>query len=119
MKRKETYDRMAVGARLRSRRKQLNWSRRYVAEQVGVVEKYYADIERGTCGMSIETLIALAGLFGFTIDGLLYGESGGVEAFVKDRALVEKLDALPPGMKDMCRQMLVLFVNGVTAGKAV
>lgn len=33
------------------------WSRELVAERLGVVNKYYADIERGTCGMSVETLL--------------------------------------------------------------
>lgn len=59
MKRKQekpAYDRIAAGERLRCRRLELGWSRELVAERLGVVNKYYADIERGTCGMSVETL---------------------------------------------------------------
>ena len=57
MKRKQekpAYDRIAAGERLRCRRLELGWSRELVAERLGVVNKYYADIERGTCGMSVE-----------------------------------------------------------------
>ena len=66
MKRKQekpAYDRIAAGERLRSRRVELGWSRELVAERLGVVNKYYADIERGTCGMSVETLINLSRLY--------------------------------------------------------
>ena len=49
MKRKQekpAYDRIAAGERLRCRRLELGWSRELVAERLGVVNKYYADIER-------------------------------------------------------------------------
>ena len=66
---KAVYDRIAVGERLRTRREMLGWSRAKVAEQIGIVDKYYADIERGGyCGMSIETLIGLSRLYGMNID---------------------------------------------------
>lgn len=116
-KHKAKYDRAAVGKRLKDRRQQLEWSRKYVADRVGLVEKYYADIERGTCGMSVETLIALASLYGFTIDGLIYGVRGGIEIFTQDSALLEKLEALSPGMQNTCRQMLNLFISGVLVEK--
>ena len=77
MKRKQekpAYDRIAAGERLRSRRVELGWSRELVAERLGVVNKYYADIERGTCGMSVETLINLSRLYGVSLDTLIYGE---------------------------------------------
>lgn len=112
MKQRERYDRKAVGIRLRSRRKQLEWSRKYVADRIGLGDKYYADIERGTCGMSVETLIALTSLYGFSIDALLYGEKSGLDIFTQDRVLLENLEALSPEMKKTCKQMLKLFVDG-------
>ena len=78
MKRKQekpAYDRIAAGERLRCRRLELGWSRELVAERLGVVNKYYADIERGTCGMSVETLINLSRLYGVSLDTLIYGEN--------------------------------------------
>ena len=63
----KSYNRLMAGNRLYERRKQLGWSRGYVSEKVGKVEKYYADIERGSCGMSIETLIALSDLYPWII----------------------------------------------------
>ena len=78
MKRKQekpAYDRIAAGERLRSRRVELGWSRELVGRNGSVVvNKYYADIERGTCGMSVETLINLSRLYGVSLDTLIYGE---------------------------------------------
>lgn len=114
MKKKTTYDKNAAGKRLQSRRKQLGWSRSYVAEKIGIVEKYYADIERGICGMSIETLIALANLYGFTMDFLIYGEKENSEVLTEINMLLQKLESLSPQMQSVCLQMLTILVNGIS-----
>ena len=70
-----TYDRLAVGERLRERRTALHLSRAEVAEKIDRAEKYYADIERGSCGMSLETIIALSDALSVSIDSIIYGKS--------------------------------------------
>lgn len=72
---RDFYDRVAAGNRLRNRRIQFNWNRREVAQRCGLTEKYYSDLERGSCGMSVETLITLSELYGFTLDYLIRGEN--------------------------------------------
>ena len=72
---REFYDRVAAGNRLRNRRIQFNWNRREAAQRCGLTEKYYSDLERGSCGMSVETLITLSELYGFTLDYLIRGEN--------------------------------------------
>ena len=110
---KKTYDRKAVGDRLRGRRKQQGWSRKYVAEKIGLVEKYYADIERGTCGMSIETLIALTDLYGFTMDALIYGEKKTPGSLGLDKRLLNEFETMPPRQQDVCRRLFALIVDGL------
>lgn len=117
MKQRERYDREAVGMRLRTRRKELKWSRKYVADRIGLGDRYYADIERGTCGMSVESLISLANLYGFSIDGLLYGERSGFEVYTQDQELLKKLESLSPELKKTCKQILKLFVEGILTEK--
>ena len=51
------YNRMSVRERLRERRTAFHLSRAEVAEKINRAEKYYADIERGSCGMLLETMI--------------------------------------------------------------
>ena len=78
MKKRIVYDRTAAGERLQKCRTQFRWTRKDVAERCGLTEKYYSDIERGYCGMSIETLVSLADLYGLSMDYLLRGEGGKV-----------------------------------------
>lgn len=106
-----TYDRAVVGLRLRKRRKQLGWSRGYVAEKIGIVEKYYADIERGTCGMSIETMLALAQLYHFSLDEFIYGPKK--QEKLGETFLEDQLKELSPQEKEYCAELIYLFVRGM------
>ena len=113
MKRKQekpAYDRIAAGERLRCRRLELGWSRELVAERLGVVNKYYADIERGTCGMSVETLINLSRLYGVSLDTLIYGEKEKQSPVSQGEQLMRGLDRMPQVVQDYCLRMLWLFV---------
>ena len=68
------YDKHAVGNRIRASRKSIGLSRAQMAELIGKSEKYYADIERGYCGMSLETMIEISRRLGFSLDYLVNGE---------------------------------------------
>ena len=113
MRQKAAYDRQAVGERLLERRRQLGWSRRFLAERIGLAEKYYADIERGYCGMSIETLMALTQLMGFSMDALICGEEGTVLEMTPEAVLMKKLGTLPDQEKEYCMRTLLLIMKGM------
>lgn len=117
MKQRILYDRMAVGVRMKKRRRKLDWSRKYVADHVGLAEKYYADIERGTCGMSIETLISVCQFLGFTMDELIYGEKGMNPDEERIRILMKRLESLPVKAQECCVQMMLLFLDGINSGE--
>ena len=119
MKRKQekpAYDRVAAGERLRCRRVELGWNREMVAERLGVVNKYYADIERGTCGMSIETFVGLSRLYGMSLDALIYGDVTAQEE-TKEEALLRGLARMPQTVQDYCLRMMWLFADGIQAAK--
>lgn len=115
MKKKWTYDRNIVGERLRNRRTQFRWSRGEVAEKIGIVEKYYADIERGACGMSVETLMKITQLYGMTMDSLLYGENE--EKNGQAEAIVTRLQDMPENIQNRCVQIVELFLESVNEGR--
>ena len=118
MKRKQekpAYDRVAAGERLRCRRLELGWSRELVAERL--VNKYYADIERGTCGMSVETLINLSRLYGVSLDTLIYGEKEKKSPVSQEEQLMRGLDRMPQVVQDYCLRMLWLFADGLRAAQ--
>lgn len=116
MKTKETYDRAAVGRRLKDRRRELGWSRKYIADKIGVVERYYAGIERGDCGMSIETLMALTKVYGINMDTLIYGKEIAADGMSQEELLVKKISRLSKTEKDRCIQMLLLFMEPYAGG---
>lgn len=111
MKSRTTYDRASVGARLTRRRKQMGYSREYIASQIGIVEKYYADIERGTCGMSIETMMALAKFYQFSLDEFIYGTEKKAE--IAENQLTEQMNALSPQEREYCAELVCLFIKGI------
>lgn len=113
---KAVYDRVAVGERLRNRRETLGWTRSRVAEQIGIVDKYYADIERGTCGMSIETLIGLSRLYGMNMDDLIYGQEKERDS-LKEEALLRGMEGLSEQAQTYCVRMLGLFMEGMKAAE--
>ncbi len=70
---KVTYDRLAAGERLRLKRTLLGFTQDEVAEKIDRATKYYADIERGSCGASVETLMAISTVLDLSLDYVIYG----------------------------------------------
>lgn len=69
-----TYDKKAIGQRIRRKRKELRLTQAELAEKIDRVPKFCADIERGQTGMGIETLLALCHALEMTPTALLMGE---------------------------------------------
>lgn len=84
--RKQLYDKNAAGIRIRSSRERLGISRQEMAHRIGKAEKYYADIERGYCGMSLETMIGIADSLGITLDYLVLGKEQGKDGVSQEAA---------------------------------
>ena len=68
------YNKTAAGKRMSSQRKRLGLTRGQMADSIGKTEKYYSDIERGYCGMSLETMIGIADVLGVSLDYITFGE---------------------------------------------
>lgn len=84
------YDKTRIGERIRAKRVRLGLTQEETAEKIGRAVKYYADIERGYCGMSIYTMMALCDALRMSPNGLLLGEA--VAAF-DDSDQMERLKA--------------------------
>lgn len=70
-----TYDKIAVGERMRSQRKALGLTIDQLAERIGRIPKFCADIERGKAGMSIDTMMKLCSSLKVMPNYLLLGET--------------------------------------------
>lgn len=86
----ELYNRIAVGERIRKRRILLGLTQEELAEKVGRAYKYCQDIERGTCGMSIETLIKLSAVLNVSLDYLIYGYQDDTSSQTPDMLLAQE-----------------------------
>lgn len=89
------YDRSGMATRIRKRRKELNMSADDVAQRIGRTPRYYGDIERGTCGMSVETLTDISTCLGITADYILFGscEESRDDAIRRFYKIIKSYDA--------------------------
>lgn len=117
---KETYDRLAVGDRLRLKRTLLGLSQDEMAERIDRATKYYADIERGSCGMSVETLMALSKSLNMSLDYLVYGTETRPNEKLQHTdevaAILNMLNHTGPQTRRYALDMLKLFL--AAAGNA-
>ncbi|MCM1063613.1 MAG: helix-turn-helix domain-containing protein [Eubacterium sp.] len=111
---KETYDRLAAGDRIRLKRTLLGFTQDEMAERINRASKYYADIERGSCGMSVETLMAISASMNMSMDYIIYGKEDGEDEkgshTEEVAAIVNMLDHAQTRNRKYALDMLKLFL---------
>lgn len=78
-KKRDTYDRITVGERIRQKRIQLGLSQDELSVRINRATKYCSDIERGMCGMSIETMLSISKALDMSLDYMMFGEISEAE----------------------------------------
>lgn len=115
-RKRESYDRIAVGERIKQKRMILGMSQEELAERIDRATKYCSDIERGMCGMSIETMIALSKALDMTIDYMIFGETSELEEARQEQselALVHAISKCPERQRTNALRMLQLFLSAI------
>ena len=111
----QLYDRIAAGDRIRQLRLLLGMTQEELAEKIGRAYKYSQDIERGSCGMSIETLILLSSSLNVTMDYIIYGyedtEPKTPEQLLEMEAVEELLGHCSEKKLSYARELLRLFLK--------
>ena len=106
------YDKKAVGERIRAQRKALGLSQEELAERIGRVPKFCADIERGQAGMSIDTMLKICSLLKILPNDLLLGNS----AYESNAEKNLILSALSHCTEQQCKdayELLTLFLRSI------
>ena len=67
-------DLLAIGARIRSQREYLGYTREQLAEYLGVTPKFCSDIELGAKRMSVPTLCKISKILRLKTDYILFGK---------------------------------------------
>ena len=68
-------DWVAIGARIRSQREYLGYTRDQFAELLDVTPKFCSDIELGAKGMSVPTLCRISRILRLKTDYILFGKT--------------------------------------------
>ena len=108
-KKREPYDRIAVGERIRHKRIQLGLSQDELAVRINRATKYCSDIERGMCGMSVETMLALD----MNLDYMMFGEISETEREWQQKdamTLIHIIEKAPASQRNYAIRLLKLFI---------
>lgn len=90
-RKKDTYDRYAVGERIQKQRQSLGISQEELAERIDRATKYCSDIERGICGMSVETMLAFSEHLNMSLDYMMYGIEPEVQPVPVERIPLQQM----------------------------
>lgn len=100
------YDRKLIGARIKKARKAIGWTQEMLAEEVNCGPRHIGQIERGTCGMSVEMLVNICLALKTNIDTLLLGQ------FMVEEDEVQKLILTLP----KCTPEKRVIIQGILEG---
>lgn len=80
------YDVEKSSRRIRELRVEAGCTQEFVADHIGISLDGYRKLERGVNGAKVDTLVAIAALYGVSLDYLVYGQE-----IVKSDAAFESL----------------------------
>lgn len=105
------YEYKAVGERIKQKRKQKKYTRETLAELLDITPRFLYDIECGSRGISVETLVKISSALDITVDYILFGEPYGKPAAPSD--ILRMIEDCPEKKKDMLRSAVRAYVAGV------
>ena len=106
------FDFHAIGNKLLSIRKRSGLTQAEVAEAAGLSDRTYADIERGTVNMRIETILRICNVLYITPDEILTNNRSP-EAIQQD-LLFERLSSCNPKDKETALRLLNVYLQSLS-----
>jgi transcriptional regulator with XRE-family HTH domain len=101
-----------IGNRLLAIRKRAGLTQMEVAELAGLADRTYADIERGTVNMRIETVLRICEALHITPDEILTRESPSVAA--RQQELLARLDACSARDRETALALLEVYLRSLS-----
>lgn len=105
------YDLVTIGNKLLAIRKRMGMTQAEVAEAAGLSDRTYADIERGSVNMRIETILRICGVLHITPDEILTSENSSAAS--RQIELLERLNACNPKDKETALQLLSVYLESL------
>ena len=100
-----------IGNRLYSIRKRMGLTQADVAEKAELSTRTYADIERGSVNMRIETILKICNVLHITPDEILTPDDSSISA--KQQELWERLNSCSPKDKETALKLLSVFLESL------
>lgn len=105
------FDFRAIGNKLLSIRKKAGLTQNEVAEAAGLSDRTYADIERGSVNMRIETVLRICKALHITPDDVLTEEN--ISLTEQQTELLEQLNACSPKEKETALHLLSVYLQSL------
>lgn len=104
-------DTREIGNRLLAIRKRSGMTQMEVAEAADLSNRAYADIERGTSNMRVDTIIKICNALHITPDEILTSNTSEMTAHQEE--LLNRLNACSPKDKETALQLLAVFLKSL------
>lgn len=105
------YDFRKIGNRMLMIRKRLGLTQSELAEIAGVSDRTYADIERGTVNMRVETALRICEVLHVTPNEIFTEEETPLD--IKQEELLEKLNSCTPQQKETALKILSAYLDSL------
>lgn len=105
------FDFRAIGNKLLAIRKKCGMTQNEVAEAAGLSDRTYADIERGSVNMRIETVLKICGALQITPDAVLTEENPSFTVRLDE--LLEQLDRCTEKQKETALELLAVYLRSL------
>ena len=105
------FDRKLIGEKLYKIRNQQSMSRLDVAEAAGLSDRTYADIERGTVNMRIETILRICQALHITPDEILTVDTPSCTECQEE--LLQRLAACSPKQQETAFRLLSVYLDSL------
>ena len=105
-------DMRVIGNKLLAIRKRTGMTQLEVAEAAGLSGRTYADIERGTVNMRVETILHICEALHITPDEIL--TQNDTEMTSQQEELWERLNACSPKDKETALRLLAVFLQSLS-----
>ena len=106
------HDFSAIGNKLLAIRKRAGMTQMEVAEAAGLAHRTYADIERGTVNMRIETILRICDALHITPDEILTQDNSAIAK--RQDELFERLNACAEKDRNTALQLLDVFLRSLS-----
>ena len=105
------FDFRTIGNKLLAIRKRAGLTQNEVAELSGLSERTYADIERGSVNMRIETVLRICKALQITPDDILTEENASITE--QQAELFEMLQACSPHEQETALKLLSIYLHSL------